>query len=178
MSQTGLVRYVLSCGVLTLPILVWNVLFTRFLPPALVSNEFSRDIPPLVAYGENTLRVVVMVLPFLMPLEVATVGQRRGVLFFVVGMILYFLTWVPLMIVPQSRWSRSWLGFVAPAYTPLIWLLSLGRIGRRLYVPLPFRWWVYMGLACIFVAFHVAHTSIVYARNYQHHAQPIGAAND
>jgi hypothetical protein len=51
-----------------------------FLPPALASNAFSRDIPPLVTYGENTLRIVVMILPFLMPLEVATAGQRRGLL--------------------------------------------------------------------------------------------------
>ena len=47
MSERGLVRYVLSCGVLTVPILVWNLALTRFLPPALASNEFSRDIPPL-----------------------------------------------------------------------------------------------------------------------------------
>ena len=67
MRETGLARYVWSCGVLTVPILVWNIVCTRFLPPALASNEFSRDIPPLVTYGENILRVVVMVLPFLMP---------------------------------------------------------------------------------------------------------------
>ena len=69
MRETGLARYVWSCGVLIVPILVWNVACTRFLPPALASNEFSRDIPPLVTYSENTLRIVVMVLPFLMPLE-------------------------------------------------------------------------------------------------------------
>ena len=170
MSDTGLVRYLLSCGVLTVPIVVWNLALTRFLPPALASHEFSRDIPALVTYGENTLRVVVMVLPFLMPLEVATVGQRRGVLLFVVGTIVYFLSWVPLMIVPQTPWSTSWLGFVAPAYTPLVWLVGLGLIGRRFYLPSPFRWWMYVGLACGFVALHVTHTSIVYARNYQQRA--------
>ena len=170
MSETGLVRYVLSCGVLTVPILVWNLALTRFLPPALASHEFSRDIPPLVTYGENALRIAVTVVPFLMPLEVATVGQRRGVLLFVVGTIVYFLSWLPLMIVPQSPWSTSWLGFVAPAYTPLVWLVGLGLIGRRLYVPLPFRQWVYVGLACGFVAFHVTHTNIVYARTYQQRA--------
>ena len=150
---------------LTVPILVWNLALTRFLPPALASTEFSRDIPPLVAYGENTLRIAVMVLPFLMPLEVATVRQRRGLLLFAVGTIVYFLSWVPLMIVPESPWSTSWLGFVAPAYTPLVWLVGLGLIGRRFYLPSPFRWWMYVGLACGFVAFHITHTSIVYGRN-------------
>ena len=170
MSETGLPRYVVSCGVLTVPIVVWNFALTPFLPPALASHEFSRDIPPLVTYGENALRIAVMVVPFLMPLEVATVGQRRGVLLFVVGTMVYFLSWMPLMIVPQSPWSTSWLGFVAPAYTPLVWLTGLGLLGPRLYVPLPFRRWVYVGLACGFVAFHVTHTSIVYARHYGRHA--------
>ena len=167
MSETGLVRYVVSCGVLTVPIVVWNLALTRFLPPALASDEFSRDIPLLVMYGENTLRIAVMVLPFLMPLEVATAGQRRGMLLFVVGTIVYFLSWLPLMIMPESHWSTSWLGFVAPAYTPLVWLVGLGLIGRRFYLPSAFRWWMYVGLACGFVAFHVTHTSIVYERNYQ-----------
>ena len=178
MRETGLARYVLSCGVLTLPILMWNVVCTPFLPPALASNEFSRDIPPLVMYGENTLRVVVMVLPFLMPLEMVTVAQRRGVWLFVVGTLLYVLTWVPLMIAPQSRWSTSWLGFVAPAYTPIVWLTGLGLIGRRLHVPLPFRQWMYIALACGFVAFHVTHTTIVYARSYQHRAATGARSND
>jgi hypothetical protein len=73
------------------------------------------------------------------------------------------------MIFPQSRWSTSWLGFLAPAYTPLIWLTGLGLTGRRFYWPWPYRWWLYVGLACGFVALHVTHASIVYARNYQRH---------
>ena len=169
MNENGPVRYLLSCGVLTAPILVWNVAFTRFLPPALASNEFSRDIPPLVTYGENTLRIVVMALPFLMPFETITVGQRRGLSLFAVGALLYFLAWVPLMIAPRSQWSTSWLGFAAPAYTPLVWLAGLGLIGRRLYVPSPFKGWMYLALACAFVAFHVTHVSIVYARNVPLH---------
>ena len=169
MSEKGLLQYVLSCGLLTLPILVWNVVFLRFLPPPLASNEFWRNIPPLVAYGEKSLRLAVVLLPFLMPLEVATVAQRRGVLLFVVGTVIYFLVWVALMISPESRWSTSQLGFLAPAYTPLVWLAGLGLIGRRLYWPSLYQWWVYIGLACGFVVLHVRHASIVYAQNYQRH---------
>jgi hypothetical protein len=44
MKQIVLARYILSCGVLTVPMLVWNIVCTRFLPPVLASNEFSRDI--------------------------------------------------------------------------------------------------------------------------------------
>ena len=61
---------------LTVPILAWNVAFTRYLPPALGSDEFWRNIPPVVAYGENTLRFLVVVLPFLMPFELTTARRH------------------------------------------------------------------------------------------------------
>jgi hypothetical protein len=44
-----------------------------------------------------------------MPLEIATGGQRRGLLLFGVGTVFYVLAWVPLMIAPQSGWSTSWV---------------------------------------------------------------------
>jgi hypothetical protein len=64
MSETGWLRDVVSCGLLTLPIFVWNVIFARFLPPSLALPDFERDIPLRLACGENALRFVVIVLPF------------------------------------------------------------------------------------------------------------------
>lgn len=57
MIETDFLRYVWSCGVLTFPILGWNVVFFRFLPPPLATNEFWRDIPRFVSLGEHGLRI-------------------------------------------------------------------------------------------------------------------------
>ncbi len=157
-------RFVASCGLLILPILLWNVAFTRYLPPALGPAEFWRDIPPVVAYGENAFRVAVVVLPFLMPLDLSTAARRRELWFFVAGMLVYFAAWIPLMLAPHSPWSTSWFGFLAPAYTPFLWLAGIGLVGRKLYWRLPYRPWVYLALGTAFVAFHVTHAAIVYAR--------------
>jgi hypothetical protein len=48
--------YIQSCELLLLPILLWNFLFTGYLPPALATDEFWRDIPSFIVHGENTLR--------------------------------------------------------------------------------------------------------------------------
>ena len=165
-SQVRLHHYVLSCGLLMVPILAWNMALTGFLPSALGSQEFWRDIPPIVTYGENLLRLIVVILPFLMPLDLGTVSQRRGLTLFMIGMVVYFLAWLALILFPKSRWSLSWMGFLAPAYTPLLWLAGLGLMGRKLYWPGPYRWWMYHWLAAGFTAFHVAHAAIVYERNY------------
>lgn len=169
MGQTAWTRYLVSCGLLTLPILVWNVACTRYLPPPFASSEFNRDIPLLLIDSENTLRIGVMVLPFLMPLNVTTAVQRRGLWLFVAGGLLYALVWIPLMVAPQSAWSTSRAGFLAPACTPLIWLIGLGLVGGRFYWSAPLKRWVYLSLVCAFVAVHVTHANMVYTRTHSGH---------
>ena len=166
MNAAGWTHYVVSCGLLTLPILAWNVACTQYLPPPLASADFNRGIPPVVHYTEITLRMTVMVLPFLMPLDLKTAARRRGLWLFLAGTLVYVLAWIPLMVAPQSAWSTSRAGFLAPAYTPLLWLVGLGLTGGRLYRPLPFKPWIYLLLACAFVAVHVTHAQMVYARTY------------
>ncbi len=165
MSETRYLHYFWNCGLLIIPILVWNAVFARFLPPAFAAKEFWRDIPAFVALGENCFRVAVMALPFLMPLEISTVAQQRHLLLFAAGVLLYFLSWIPQLALPQSRWSRSWPGFLAPACTPIVWLAGLGLLGRRLYWASPYQPWMYIGLSCVFIAFHAVHAGIVYSRN-------------
>lgn len=40
------------------------------------------------------------------------------------------------------------------------------------------RRWMYVALTCGFIAFHVTHTGIVYARNHAHHATTGVRSND
>ena len=169
MSQTSWTRYLVSCGLLTVPILLWNAVFTRYLPPPLATSDFNRDVPTSLLLTENMLRVAVMVLPFLMPLDVTSGLHRRGLWLFVLGALLYVLAWLPLMVAPQSAWSTSRLGWLAPAYTPLVWLAGLGLTGGRLYGSVPFKSWMYLLLAGAFVIVHVAHANLVYTRTYATH---------
>ena len=161
-----LFRYGLSCGLLTLPILLWNALFSRYLPPAFEWEEFWRDIPPFIAYGENALRLIVVLVPFLMPLELSTIVQRRGLFLFLAGTVVYCSAWLALIFFPLSTWSTSSAGFLSPAYTPLIWLTGLGLMGRALYWSSRYRPWMYLAASWCFVAFHVVHTWIVYGQHY------------
>lgn len=161
-------QYLVSCGLLIVPILVWNAVFTRYLPPALAS-DFNRGIPGPLLAAENVLRTAVMILPFLMPLDVKSAARRGGFWVFVAGVLLYLLAWVPLMIAPESAWSTSRAGFLAPAYTPVVWLVGLGLTGGQLYGSVPFKSWMYLLLAGAFVSVHVAHAFLVYARTYATH---------
>lgn len=51
-------RYVSSCFWLFVPILLFNVLFARRLPPAYRMQVFSKDVPLAVAIPERLLRIM------------------------------------------------------------------------------------------------------------------------
>ncbi|MBL8078584.1 MAG: hypothetical protein JNM55_11525 [Anaerolineales bacterium] len=157
--------YVLNCMLLLLPIMAWNGIFSNRLPSAYSAEVFDKDIPSLITSGENIFRLLVFVLPILMPIRIETESQKLGLWLYVIGVAIYFVSWVAQMIFPQSLWSLSAFGFLAPAYTPLIWLVGIGLIGSSLYFDSPYRSWMYILLSVVFIGFHLSHAWTVYSRN-------------
>ncbi len=166
MKITTMKNYLLNCILLLLPIMAWNAIFSSKLPWAYTEAVFWKDIPSVIANGENFFRLLVFMLPVLMPLRIETQSQKIGVWLYIVGTAIYFISWLAQMLFPQSAWSLSALGFLAPAYTPLILLVGIGLIGNALYFNSPYRSWMYIAVAIIFDGFHFSHALTVYLRNY------------
>lgn len=160
-------NYLLNCLLLFLPIMAWNLIFASKLPRAYSEEVFSKDIPSFITYGENGLRLIVFILPVLMPIRIETQSQELGLWLYLVGTAIYFLSWLAQINFPQSAWSLSAFGFLAPAYTPLIWLTGIGLIGSSLYFSFPYQSWMYIVLSVIFVGFHLSHALTVFVRNLQ-----------
>ncbi|MEO7359008.1 MAG: hypothetical protein ABI120_01675 [Gemmatimonadaceae bacterium] len=134
------------------------------MPPSAML-EFWRDIPVPLVLLENLLRALVFGLPFAMPLQIATTQERRSLYMFALGTVVYFASWLALMYWPDSSWSSSALGSLAPAYTPMLWLPSLARLGKRLFWGRFYRWWMYLLVCVAFLAAHVTHGAIVHVRS-------------
>ncbi len=164
MNLPSLKPYLFNCIWLIAPIMLFNVLLANRLPAPFQMDNFWKDIPAVLGTGENVLRGLVCFLPALMPLSVATRVQKAGLWIYAIGVLVYFLSWTAQILWPQSAWSTSWIGFLAPAYTALFWLVGIGLLGDRLYFQSPYRSWMYLGLAGVFIAFHVTHTWTVFAR--------------
>ena len=126
-------RYALSCGLLLIPAIAWNLAFTSKLMPPSAMAEFWRDIPAPLVLIENSLRALVFGLPFFMPLQITTKPERRALWVFVLGTLVYFASWLALMYWPHSAWASSIFGSLAPAYAPLLFLPSLAVLGKRLF---------------------------------------------
>jgi hypothetical protein len=157
-------RYLKNVGWLLVPVFVWNAALSSRLPPAFSPAVFWRDIPAFLSATENWLRVVLFALPFFAPFELSARPQRVGLALDGVGMAVYFASWFPLIAAPDSSWSHSAVGFLAPAYTPLLWLLGLALLMQRLFWRSPYRWWHYLALSLGFLGAHVRHVAIVFSR--------------
>jgi hypothetical protein len=159
-------KYFFNCFLLTIPILLWDYIFTDKLPKAFQPELFWKDIPSSITYGENISRLLMFIFISFMPLKIITNKQKNGLLLYVVGVLLYFVAWLILMYLPNTTWSNSVLGLLAPAYTPLVWLVGIGFIGNALFFKIPYKRWLYFLVVIIFLIFHNWHTYLIYFRTH------------
>ena len=141
---------VLNCFWLMIPVLLWNAVFTGKLPQGYSSDA---RVPRTVLTLEHALRVLVFGLTILLPLRVDNLYSRAGLAVYLAGVLIYFATWIMQIYFRDTRWSRSPLGILSPAYTPLIWLAGIALIGHSL---------VYLLLAILFTFIHTWHNVMVF----------------
>lgn len=154
-NRSSVSRYLKNCFLLLVPVVIWNIAFTQLLPPVFRGEALSKDIPSFIIYGETFLMILVFILPLFMPLTIYFKFQKYGLALYFIGLFLYFLSWRPLILFPDGAWSNSLAGFMAPALTPLIFLVGIGLIGDRLFFNIRYSQTVYLVLAVLFVLFQV-----------------------
>lgn len=155
-------KFLKNCFILLIPILIWNLLLTGYLPKSYSQEIFWNGIPRYIGIAENILRMVVMVMPAIMIFSLKTTRQKVGLGFYLGGTFFYFLSWLLLIIYPNSLWSNSALGFMAPAYTPVVWLTGIGLIGNNSFLNIKKLSPIYITIALLFVFFHTLHVYLVY----------------
>jgi len=160
-------RKILSNGYIALlPILVWNIALTSKLPPAYDLKLFNSNIPFTITFGENIFRSIIFILPVFFRLNLTSSLNIKGAITFLFGIALYFSSWLMLIYAPNSDWSNSILGFSAPAYTPIVWLVGLSLLVESYYFKWIYSKWHFILPSIGFIVFHVTHTIYVYNRIY------------
>lgn len=165
MKSTKLYKYIFNCFVLTIPILIWNILLTDKLPKTTKPEILIQNISPFIVYTENITRIIVFTMMAFMPIQLLKPIQRKGLLLFIIGTIIYFVSWLLLIYYPDSVWSKSALGVLSPAYTPVLWLIGIGLIGDSFYFNFPYKRWIFISLSIVFLVFHNIHTYKIYFSN-------------
>ncbi|MFV8754926.1 hypothetical protein ACNOYE_30630 [Nannocystaceae bacterium ST9] len=148
---------------LIVPVMVWNVALAKRLPPAFAKQVFWADIPRTIAIPENLLRVALFALPCVTVIGLDST-HAIGLALFGVGLLAYFASWIALIRAPESRWSRHAIGFMAPAYTPALWLLGMALSSSAFVGDERVIRGLFLGLAAAFLGFHLAHVGLIHRR--------------
>ncbi|WP_344119927.1 hypothetical protein [Kocuria aegyptia] len=150
---------------LLVPVLVLNLVLVGRLPPPLTPGSAGPDIPSWLAVSETLLRVVVFGAPLLMPLRLRAPGTRTALTVYGFGFAAYVAAWAVVIWAPTSSWSTSAVGFTALAWTPLLFLIGIGKGSTLRSVP-GYRPWMYLAAAVLFTAVHTAAMVITWAWYY------------
>jgi hypothetical protein len=140
----------LNCFWLILPLLVWNLIpGLRINDPRVTSDAHS---PQWLLIAENVFRILVFALPVLIPLPhgvdwLSTLPQA-GMAVYILGTLLYFCSWLPLLLAPATTWSHTPAGLLAPRLTPYLSFLGIALLGGSL---------LYGGISAVFIFFHTWH---------------------
>jgi hypothetical protein len=148
----------LNCVLLILPLLAWNlVLGPRITDPRITSDIHS---PRWLLWAENITRIAVFALPLFLPLQWMHAWGKAGLAVYIAGTLIYFASWLPLMLVPGSAWSNSAPGLLAPRLTPFLSFLGIALIGGS---------WLYAVLSAGFICFHTLHgVQNLHGTDYHH----------
>jgi len=157
-------KYLLNCFMLLIPIFIWNIIFAKSLPKGYTMDFFWKDIPAIIGNTENILRIMVFILPIFMKFSLETKLQKVGISIYVLGIIIYFLSWIVQIYFPECYWSKSIFGFMAPAYTSIIWFVGIGLIGKTTFIKIPYLSVIYIFISVCFVVIHSIHTYVVFQR--------------
>src|ERR1035441_7978385 len=93
MNTSEILPYFQNTFWLLLPILAFNIVFTKRLPRAYLMEAFWKDIPPWIGVPENLSRIPVFVLPVIMRFGATSPSQQVGVWLYIGGTLLYFASW-------------------------------------------------------------------------------------
>ncbi len=97
--------YLASCFILLIPIFLWNIIFTGKLPEPYQKNKSGDNIPNFIMVLENILRIIVFFFPLFLKLEIKEPQQKIGLLIYIAGISVYFMSWLMQIYFPESSWS-------------------------------------------------------------------------
>ena len=154
-------KYLVNCFLLLLPVFIWNMALFSKLPKGF-TKEIWDEVPTWVNISELILRTLAYLLPLLLIFSLQTKTQKIGFGLYLIGLLIYFSSWLMQIVYPNSTWSTGMIGFMALAFTPIIWLMGIGIVGQQSFINSPQIRTIYFILAIAFVIVHTYHSYLAY----------------
>ena len=149
-------------GLLIIPPMIITFGLWGVLPTAYGPDLFWKNIPGWLSILENTFRILVFSLPFILYFGKKEKYQPLGWYLYFAGLVIYLASYLTQIVFPASAWSLSTIGFTAPAWSTIFWFAGIGLVCARSWLPIPWHRAIYLTCAALFLIFHIGHTGLVY----------------
>ena len=124
------------------PVLLWNIAFTRALPPQISAGE----APGWLLGAETAMRIAVFIYPVFLAVNIHQPAFKAGLAMYGVGLLFYFGSWLLLMFASPELLEQWPLMLYGPAFTPIIWLAGIAMMAQSS---------PYFALSSVFIILHV-----------------------
>ena len=157
-------RIILRNGALLIvPPMIISFGLWGFLPNAYSPDIFWKDIPEWLGLFEKIFRFIVFGLPGILYFGKKEKGQTLGWYLYFGGLVTYLASYLAQILFPTSVWSQSAIGFSAGAWTTIFWLVGIGLVCARSWLPIPWHRAIYLLSASTFLVFHTWHALLIYS---------------
>ncbi len=133
-----------NCFWLMFPILIWNIIFYKKLPQKEFRN--NKKLSRTVVYLESFLRYIVFSIPLVLPIKFDALYLELGLLIYLIGLVLYFFTWIPLLFFSESKLSKSPIILMLPFASPIFPFIGIALISHSL---------IYGLISFVFISVHL-----------------------
>ena len=159
MSRPKIIQYLYSsCFLLFIPVILFDVAFTKYLP-----EQYLKNIPHIVVPIEAAVRLVLIALAAVMKINVQDKKGKAGFGIYIAGLTAYFASYFVLISYADTTVGKNMILQLSGYWTATLWLIGIGLTGNRLFVKVPYHYAVYIILSMLFGILHTYYGYILFA---------------
>ncbi len=158
MSIINLIKnYGNNCFWLFVPVFVFNIVLTKFLP-----EQYLKNVNHPIVIIETIIRIITIVFSVIMAAKPDNIIGKTGLIIYIAGVLIYFCSYFIVINIPAVSFHNNIIILLSPYWTAGLWLLGIGLLGNKLFVSIPYHYSVYIIISIIFTVIHSIHGYICF----------------
>jgi hypothetical protein len=150
-------NYKNNCFWLFIPIIIFNIIFTKYLP-----EFYLKNINHPIVTIETIARIITIAFSVIMAIKLDNKIGRAGLIVYIIGVLIYFFSYFIVIKVPTILFHNNFIVLLAPYLTSVIWLIGIGLLGNKLFINMPYHYTAYIIISIVFTIIHSIHGYICY----------------
>jgi hypothetical protein len=111
---------------------------------------------------ETVVRIMTIAFSVIMVIKLDNNIGKVGLVVYIIGVLIYFCSYFIVIKVPAISFHNNLIVLLAPYWTSVLWLISIGLLGNKLFINIHYHYTAYIILSIVFAIIHSIHGYICY----------------